>query len=89
MLTRLDNSVNFLCVQNIKLSGAIGKRKLDGRTLPIVQQTEIKCINKASIIMKKMVDTCVTVDASTSSIEEYERKMKKGTKEINEYYQAA
>jgi hypothetical protein len=89
MLTRLDNSVNFLYTQNIKLAGAIGRRKLDGRTLPIVQQTEIKCINKASIIMKKMVDTCVTVDASTTSIEEYKRKMGRGTKEIQEYYLAA
>lgn len=89
MLTRLDNSVNFMCAQNIILTNAIGRRKLDGRTLPIVQQTEIKCINKSSIIMKKMVDTCVTVDASTTSIEEYERSMRRGTMEIQEYYQAA
>jgi len=89
MLTRLDNSVNFLCAQNIISMSKIGRNKLDGRTLPLVQQTEIKCINKSSIIMKKMVDTCVTVEASTTSIEEYERKMGRSTKEIQEYYQAA
>lgn len=89
MLTRLDNSVNFLCTQNIISMNTIGGNKLDGRTLPLVQQTEIKCINKSSIIMKKMVDTCVTVDASTTSIEEYKRKMGRGTKEIQEYYLAA
>lgn len=89
MLTRLDNSVNFLFTQNIISMNTIGGNKLDGRTLPLVQQTEIKCINKSSIIMKKMVDTCVTVDASTTSIEEYKRKMGRGTKEIQEYYLAA
>lgn len=85
LMNRLDNSIHFLLISQALNGNFSHYSKMTIDKLPLVQQKEIKVMFSISLIMKKMVETKITVDASSESILNV---MREYYEQVNKLYNA-
>lgn len=93
LLTRLDNSINFLMIRCISFEHKLVHEQMSIKLLPKSQQTEIMAMVSISKIMKAMVDKKVTLDGKTEAIRTnvilVKEELRSQKEEINKYNEAA
>lgn len=93
LLVRLDNSVNYLMIRCLSLTHKILRENMSIKLLPKSQQSEIMAMVSISKILKKMVDTSVTMDGRSeniaSDVNSAKNSLLEQRKIINEYYKTA
>lgn len=68
LLNRLDNSVNFLIAKCISFTHKLVKEQMSIKLLPKSQQKEIMAMWSISQVLKTMVETKVTLEGTSSTI---------------------
>jgi hypothetical protein len=68
LLTRLENSINFLMIRCISFAHKLVHEQMSIKLLPKSQQAEIMAMVSISKIMKAMVDKKITLDGKTETI---------------------
>jgi hypothetical protein len=93
LLTRLDNSINFLMIRCISFEHKLVNEQMSIKLLPKSQQAEIMAMVSISIIMKAMVDKRITLDGKTEAIRTnvnlIKEELRLQKEEINKYNEAA
>ena len=93
LLTRLDNSINFLMIKCISFAHKLVHEQMSIKLLPKSQQAEIMAIVSISKIMKAMVDKKITLDGKTEAIRTniilVKEELRSQKEEINKYNEAA
>ena len=69
LLSRLDNSVNFLIIKCLSYAHKIVHEQMSIKLLPKTQQAEIMAMVSISKIMKTMVDTKIILEGKTDIIQ--------------------
>ena len=69
LLSRLDNSVNFLIIKCLSYAPKIVHEQMSIKLLPKTQQAEIMAMVSISKIMKTMVDTKIILEGKTDIIQ--------------------
>ena len=89
MLTRADNAVNFLFVRCMRLEQKIVKEQMTMKHLSKIQQTEIKVLYSASLILKTMADMTIVSVEEKKHVIEFEDKVHHQYDEMIRSYNAA
>lgn len=93
LLTRLDNSVNFLMIRCISFAHKLVHEQMSIKLLPKSQQAEIMAMVSISKIMKAMVDKNITLDGKTETIRIninlVKEELRSQKEEINKFNEAA
>ena len=93
LLTRLDNSINFLMIRCISFEHKLVYEQMSIKLLPKSQQAEIMAMVSISLIMKAMVDKRITLDGKTEAIRTniniIKEELRLQKEEINKYNEAA
>lgn len=85
LMNRLDNSIRFLMISRSVKGDFSDKSKMAINELPLLQQEETKAMISISLIMKKMVETRITLDASCESVSDV---MREYFEQVNNLYNA-
>lgn len=89
LLVRLNNSVHFLYLRSMQFAHKLVFQQMSLKRLPIIQRKEIEAITTASKILKIMTDTHIMSIEEPSSVDKFEKNMKKQHDQIIKVYQAA
>lgn len=93
LLSRLDNSVNFLIIKCLSYAHRIVHEQMSIKLLPKTQQAEIMAMVSISKIMKTMVDKNITLEGKTDviqkSINSAKNDLRIQKEEINKLNEAA